>query len=210
MASASRQIRLLCADDHALVREGISALVSTQTDMVVVAEACDAYEAVAQYKIFRPDVTLMDLQMPGKSGIDAISEIRQDFPNARIIVLTTYAGDDLVKRALLAGAQAYLLKGAVRADLLEIIRAVHKGQRHVDPDVASGLAIHLGDETLSLRELAVLKLIAAGRSNKLIAAELSISEETVKGHVKNILAKLRASDRTHAVTEGLKRGMIEL
>ena len=210
MTSESQPIRILCADDHPLVREGILALVSTQPDMVVVGEASDGREAVAKYRALRPDVTLMDLQMPGRSGLEAVSEIRGEFPAARILVLTTYAGDDLVKRAMLAGAQAYLLKGSVRKELLDIIRAVHRGQRYVDPQVATGLAKHVGDDTLSARELSVLKLIAAGYSNKVIASELSITEETVKGYVKNILSKLHARDRTHAVTTGLKRGIIEL
>ena len=210
MTTASNQIRLLCVDDHPLVREGISALVSNQTDMVIAGEACDGIEAVEKFRLLRPDVTLMDMQMPGMSGVDAIGQIRGDFPQARIIVLTTYGGDDLAKRALLAGAQAYLLKSAVRMDLLETIRAVYRGQRRVNSEVATGLASHIGEETLSEREVTVLKLIATGNSNKMIAAELSIAEETVKGHVKNILSKLRANDRTHAVTVGLKRGMIEL
>jgi len=210
MHTDRQPIRILCVDDHPLVREGIQALVSAQPDMVVVGEASDGREAVEKYRALRPDVTLMDLQMPGQSGVDAVAEIRGEFPNARILVLTTYAGDDLVKRAMLAGAQAYLLKGTVRKELLDTIRAAHKGQKYVDPQVAAELATYVGEDRLSSRELSVLKLIAAGCSNKVIAAELSISEETVKGHVKNILSKLRAKDRTHAVTTGLKRGIIEL
>jgi DNA-binding NarL/FixJ family response regulator len=203
-------IRLLSADDHPLVREGIAALVATQPDIVLVAEACDGHEALQKFRLHRPDIALMDLQMPGLSGIDAIIAIRDEFPNARIIVLTTYGGDNLAKRALGAGAQAYILKSAVRKELLDTIRAVHKGQRRIHPEVADALASHVADETLSARELMVLKLIAAGNSNKLIAVQLSIAEETVKGHVKSILAKLRASDRTQAVTAGLKRGIIDL
>jgi len=203
-------IRILCVDDHPLVREGIAALVSGQPDMAVVGEASDGEDAIAKAKALRPDVTLMDLQMPGMSGIDAVNQIRGHLPGSRIIVLTTYAGDDLVKRAMLAGAQGYLLKSAVRTDLLDIIRAVHRGQKYIHPEAATGLAIHIGDDSLSVREISVLNLIAEGSSNKLIAAELSITEETVKAHVKNILSKLRARDRTHAVTIGLKRGIIEL
>ncbi|MGO7977109.1 response regulator [Rhizobium johnstonii] len=203
-------IRIVCIDDHPLVREGINALVSGQADMEVVAEASDGRDGVEKVRLHRPDIILMDLQMPGIGGVEAISEIRSEFPSSRIIVLTTYAGDDLVKRSMLAGAQAYLLKSSVRKDLLDVVRAVFRGQKYIHPDAATGLATHIGDDSLSARELAVLKLIAAGGSNKLIAAQLSITEETVKGHVKNILSKLRANDRTHAVTIGLKRGMIEL
>jgi DNA-binding NarL/FixJ family response regulator len=203
-------IRVLTVDDHPLVREGIAALVAAQPDIVLVAEACDGYEAVQKFRLHRPDITLMDLQMPGMSGIDAIIAIREDFPNARIIVLTTYGGDNLAKRALSAGAQAYILKSSVRKELLDTIREVHKGHRRIHPEVADDLATHVTDETLSARELTVLKLIAAGNSNKRIAAEMSIAEETVKGHVKSILAKLRANDRTHAVTLGLRRGIIDL
>ncbi|MDL2407767.1 response regulator transcription factor [Rhizobium calliandrae] len=210
MTPHSQPIRILCVDDHPLVREGIAALVSSQLDMAIIAEASDGYDAVEKTKALRPDVILMDLQMPGMGGIEAINEIRRHLPNGRVIVLTTYAGDDLVKRALLAGAQAYLLKSAVRKDLLDIIRAVHRGQKYIHPEAATGLATHLGDDSLSVREISVLKLIADGNSNKIIAVELSITEETVKGHVKNILGKLRATDRTQAVTIGLKRGIIEL
>lgn len=210
MTSCTPQIRVLCADDHPLLREGLVALLSGQLDIDLVGEACDGDDAVAKFRSLRPDVTLMDLHMPGLSGIDAICQIRSEFPCARIIVLTTYGGDDLVKRAMLAGAQAYLLKSTVRRELLDVIRAVHRGQRHVDADVATELANHIGEDALTLREIEVLKLIASGSSNKLIAAELSITEETVKGHVKKILSKLHARDRTHAVTTGLKRGIIEL
>lgn len=208
--TAPYQIRLLAADDHPLVREGIAALVANQPDIVLVAEATDGQDALDKFRTHRPDVTLMDIQMPGLSGIDAITAIRGEFPNARIIVLTTYGGDELARRALRAGAQAYILKSSVRKELLDTIRAVHGGQRKIQPEVASDLAMHLGDETLSARELMVLDLIAAGNSNKLIASRLGIAEETVKGHVKSILAKLRANDRTHAVTLGLKRGLIIL
>jgi len=203
-------IRVLAVDDHALLREGIAALVGSQADMELVAEAADGREAVEEFRKQRPDVTLMDLQMPEMNGIDAIGAIRAEFPEARIIVLTTYAGDVQVMRALKAGARAYLLKGLLRKELLETIRAVHAGQKRVPPEVSAELAEHATDDTLTAREIEVLGLISGGLANKEIAAQLSIKEETVKGHVKNILAKLDANDRTHAVTIGLKRGIIEL
>ena len=210
MKAEPAKIRLLAVDDHPLVREGIAALVAAQPDIVLVAEAADGRAALDMFRTHRPDVTLMDMQMPGLSGIDAIIAIRGDFPDARIIVLTTYEGDDLARRALRAGAQAYILKSSVRKDLLETIRAVHRGQKRVQPEVATNMASHLDDEALSTREIAVLELVAAGNSNRQIGTRLGIAEETVKGHVKSILAKLRANDRTHAVTIGLKRGLIVL
>jgi DNA-binding NarL/FixJ family response regulator len=203
-------IRVLSVDDHPLLREGIAALIANTTDMKLVAEAANGYEALEQFRVHRPDVTLMDLQMPGMSGIDAIIAIRSEYPAARIIVLTTYAGDVLAKRAIKAGAQAYLLKSHVRKDLLDTIRAVNVGQKKIDPKVAVELAGHTADNALTQRETEVLALIAGGNSNKLIADQLSISEETTKSHVKNITAKLGANDRTHAVTLGLQRGIIEL
>jgi DNA-binding NarL/FixJ family response regulator len=208
--SEPRPIRVLSVDDHPLLREGIAALVASQTDMELVAEAANGREAVDQFRKHRPDVTLMDLQMPEMNGIDAMGAIRAEFPEARIIVLTTYTGDVQVMRALKAGARAYLLKGLLRKELLETIRAVHAGQKRVPPEVAAEIAEHATDDALTSREIDVLRLIAGGNANKEIAAQLSITEETVKGHVKNILAKLSASDRTHAVTIGLKRGIIEL
>jgi DNA-binding NarL/FixJ family response regulator len=203
-------IRVLSVDDHPLLREGIAALIANQSDMKLVAEASNGQEAIETFRLHRPDVTLMDLQMPEMSGIDSIIAIRSEFPQARIIVLTTYAGDVLARRALKAGAQAYVLKGSVRKDLLDTIRSVHGGKKRINPEVATQLADHSADDALTSREIEVLSLIAAGHSNKIIADQLSISEETVKGHVKNILSKLSANDRTHAVTLGLKRGIFEL
>jgi DNA-binding NarL/FixJ family response regulator len=203
-------IRVLSVDDHPLIREGIAALIASRTDMKLVAEAGNGREALEQFRTHRPDVTLMDLQMPEMSGIDAIVAIRSEYTAARIIVLTTYSGDVLARRALKAGAQAYVLKSQVRKNLLDTIRAVYSGQKQIDPGVAVQLAGHTADEALTEREIEVLALIAAGKSNKRIADQLSITEETTKSHVKNIMAKLTASDRTHAVTLGLQRGIIEL
>jgi DNA-binding NarL/FixJ family response regulator len=203
-------IRILTVDDHALLRQGIAALVNGESDMKLVAEATDGQEAIDKFRLHRPDVTLMDLQMPTMNGIEAIIGIRSEFPNARIIVLTTYTGDVQVLRALKAGARGYLLKGHVRRELLDTIRAVHAGQKRIPPEVAAELAEHATDEGLTSREIDVLRLIAAGNANKEIAAQLSIAEDTVKSHVTNILAKLGANDRTHAVTLALKRGIIEL
>lgn len=209
-STAPESIRVMSVDDHALIREGIAALVANQKDINLVAEASNGLEAIEKFRAHQPDVTLMDVQMPKMSGIDTIIAIRSEFPDARIIVLTTYAGDELCRRALKAGAQAYILKGDVRKDLLDTIRSVRAGKKLIDPEVAAELAGHAMDDALTPREIKVLSLIAAGNSNKLIADELSISEETVKGHVKNIFSKLGAHDRTHAVTLGLKRGIIDL
>ena len=203
-------IRILAVDDHALLRQGIAALVNGESDMKLVAEALDGREAIDTFRLHQPDVTLMDLQMPVLNGVEAIIGIRSEFPNARIIVLTTYTGDVQMLRALKAGARGYVLKGHVRRELLDTIRAVHAGQKRIPPEVAAELAEHATDEALSSREIAVLRLIAAGNANKDIAAQLSIAEDTVKSHVTNILAKLGANDRTPAVTIGLKRGIIEL
>jgi DNA-binding NarL/FixJ family response regulator len=204
------QIRVLSVDDHVLIREGIAALIANQKDMRLVAQASNGGEAIEQFRSHRPDVTLMDLQMPEMNGIDALIAIRSESPEARVIVLTTYAGDVLCKRAMQAGAQAYILKGNVRKDLLDTIRAVRAGKKLVHAEVAAELASHAADDALTEREIEVLSLIAAGNSNKLIADQLSISEDTVKGHVKRLLSKLGVNDRTHAVTVGLKRGIIEL
>jgi len=203
-------IRVLTADDHALLRKGIRALIGAESDMQLVAEASTGREAVEQYRAHRPDITLMDLQMPDMNGIEAIISIRDEFPDARIIVLSTYSGDVQVVRALKAGARSYLLKGNVNKELLATIRAVHAGHKQIPPEVASGLAEHTGEDDLSAREIDVLRLIAAGNANKEIAAQLNLAEDTVKRHVTNILSKLGANDRTHAVTIGLKRGIIEL
>jgi len=197
-------------DDHPLLREGIGSLIASQPDLTVVAEASDGRQAIEAYRSHLPDVTLMDLQMPAMDGVDAIISIRSEFPKARIIVLTTYAGDVLAQRALKAGAQAYLLKNDVRKDLMDTIRAVHSGQKRIHSEIASQLADHAGDDALTRREVEVLTLIAGGNSNKLIADKLSITDETVKGHISSILSKLGASGRTHAVTLALKRGIIQL
>jgi DNA-binding NarL/FixJ family response regulator len=210
MSADRSPIRILSVDDHPLLREGVAALLAGQADMILVAEASNGREAVEQFRIHRPDVTLMDLQMPEMSGVDAMIAICGEFPGARIIVLTTYAGDVQAYRALKAGARAYLLKGLLRKELLETIRLVHAGQKRIPPEIATELAEHATDDALSSREVEVLTLISGGNANKEIAARLSIAEETVKGHVKSILAKLGANDRTHAVTIGLKRGIINL
>ncbi len=203
-------IRVLAVDDHPVLRAGIAALIGCEEDMELVGEASNGREALELFRKYRPDVTLMDLQMPEMSGIDAIGAIRGEFPDARIIVLTTHPGDVQVSRALRAGARAYLMKGDLRKELLETIRAVHAGQKRLSPEVAVEIAQHSTDGTLTPREVVVLRLVAAGNSNKEIGAQLSLTEVTVKSHVKNVLAKLGANDRTHAVTIALKRGIIDL
>ena len=210
MSSGTEAIRVVVVDDHPLLRKGIAALVNAETDMKLVAEASTGVEAIRQFRQHRPDITLMDLQMPDMNGIDATTAIRQEFPDARIIVLTTYAGDIQVVRALKAGARAYLLKAEVNEELLETIRCVHAGHRRIPPEVAAEVAEYTAREALSEREVEVLRLVAAGNANKEIAARLSIGEDTVKRHMTNILGKLQANDRTHAVTIALKRGIIEL
>jgi DNA-binding NarL/FixJ family response regulator len=197
-------------DDHPVLREGIAALIKGQTDMRLVAEASNGQEALAQYRLHRPDVTLMDLQMPMMSGLETVIAIRDEFTDAHIIVLTTYGGDVQALRALKAGARGYVLKGHVHKALLDTIRAVHAGQKRISPELAAELAFHAGEEELTAREIAVLQLIGAGKANKEIAAQLCISDETVKSHVRNILEKLGANDRTHAVTIAVKRGIIGL
>ena len=203
-------IRVLSADDHPLLRGGIAALIGNQTDMEVVAEASDGREALEQFREHRPDITLMDLQMPRMNGIDAIGAIRAEFPEARIIILTTHAGDVQVSRALKAGARAYLLKASLRNELLETIRAVHAGQKRLSAEVAAEIAEHSADDALTPREVDVLRLVAKGNANKAIATRLSLTEETVKSHIRNILSKLQANDRTHAVAIAVKRGIVDL
>ena len=210
MSTEPRHIRVLCVDDHPIVRQGIAGLVGVQVDMALVAEAADGREAIRQFRAHRPDVTLMDLQMPEMSGLDAIIAIRGEAPDARIIVLTTYAGDVQVLRALKAGAHGYLLKNALHTERIDTIRAVHAGRKSLSPEASFQLAEHATDETLTPAEVRVLRLIAQGNANKEIAAQLSLSEETVKGQVRNILSKLGAKDRTHAAMLGFKRGIIEI
>jgi DNA-binding NarL/FixJ family response regulator len=209
MSSNAGPIRILSVDDHPLVRQGIAGLVAIQSDMTLVGEAANGREAIHQFRVHRPDVTLMDLQMPEMSGLDAIIAIRGEFAEARIVVLTTYAGDVQVLRALKAGARAYLLKNTLHKELVETIRAVLAGKKSLSPEVSFQLAEHATDDALTPAEVRVLRLIAEGNANKEIAARLSISEETVKGQVRNILSKLGANDRTHAAMIGVKRGIIE-
>jgi DNA-binding NarL/FixJ family response regulator len=204
----SNSIRILAVDDHPLFRGGIAALLATQTDMSLVAEASNGLEAVQRFREHRPDITLMDLQMPGMNGLDALAAIRGEFPEAKIIVLTTYTKDVQVLRAMKAGARAYLLKTLLDKQLLETIRAVHTGLKTLSPEASYELAEHSTDEALTPGEVQVLQLIAAGNANKEIAAQLAITEETVKGRVKNIFSKLSAKDRTHAAMIGVKRGII--
>ena len=205
-----RKIRVLTVDDHPLVRNGIAGLVGDQADMVLVGEASNGREAIQQFRTHKPDVTLMDLQMPELNGIDSIIAIRGEFPHARVIVLTTYTGDVQIVRALKAGAQGYLLKNLLHKELLDAIRTVHAGKRILTPELSVEVASHAVDDSLTPAEVSVLRLIANGNANKQIADQLSISEETVKSRVKNILSKLDANDRTHAVTIALKRGIIDV
>jgi DNA-binding NarL/FixJ family response regulator len=203
-------IRVLTVDDHPLLRDGIAALVGSEEDMELIGEASNGREGLDLFRKLRPDVTLMDLQMPEMNGIDAIGAIRGEFPEARIIVLTTHPGDVQVSRALKAGARAYLMKGELRKELLATIRAVHAGQKRLSTEVAAEIAEHATDSALTPREIDVLRLVAAGNANKEVGARLSLTEVTVKSHMKNILAKLGANDRTHAVTIAVKRGIIDL
>jgi len=209
MSANTNAIRILTVDDHRLFREGLAIVLATQPDMNLVAQAANGREALQQFRQHHPDITLMDLQMPEMNGLDAMIAIRNEFPDARIIVLTTYIGDVQVLRAMKDGARAYLLKSLLDKELLETIRAVHAGKKSLSPEASYELAEHATDETLTPGEVEVLRLIAAGNANKQIAAQLSITEETVKGRVKNILAKLDANDRTHAAMIGIKRGIIE-
>jgi DNA-binding NarL/FixJ family response regulator len=210
VSNGAAQIRILTVDDHALVRQGVAVLVGTQPDMTLVAEASNGREAIQQFRTHHPDITLMDLQMPEMNGLDAIIAIRGEFPNAKIIVLTTYKGDVQIFRALKAGAQGYLLKNTFHKELVETIRAVHAGKKALSPEASYEIAEHSMDDTLTPAEISVLRLIAAGNANKQIADQLSITEETVKGRVKNILSKLGAHDRTHAAMIGVKRGIIDV
>jgi len=209
MSTGGPRIRILAVDDHPIVRQGIARLVGIQPDMILVGEASNGREAMQQFRTQHPDVTLMDLQMPEMNGLDALIAIRNEFPDARIIMLTTYVGDAQILRALKAGAQGYLLKNTLHKELLDRIRAVHAGRKTISADASYELTEHATDEALTPAEVRVLRLIAAGNANKEIAEQLSISEETVKGQVRNILSKLGAKDRTHAAMIGLKRGIIE-
>ena len=208
--SGDSRIRILAVDDHPVVRQGIKGLVDVQPDMTVVADAANGRDAITQFRTHRPDVTLMDIQMPEMNGLDALIAIRSEFPDAKLIVLTTYEGDVHILRALKAGAQGYLLKNTLHSDLLQTIRAVHAGRRSLSPEVSFQVAQHATDQALTPAEVVVLRLIAEGNANKEIADQLSITEDTVKGRVKSILAKLDANDRTHAAIIGLRRGIIEL
>jgi DNA-binding NarL/FixJ family response regulator len=210
MSSDSDPIRILVVDDHQLIRVGIATLLLPEPDMKLVGEASNGWEAITKFRECDPDVTLMDLQMPEMNGFDAILAIRDEFRGARIIVLTTYTGDAQAQRAIKAGAQGYLLKNLLHKELLQTIRAVHAGRKALAVEVAAQVAEHTGEEGLTPKEIEVLRLIASGNANKAIAVRLSISEETVKSRVKSILDKLGANDRTHAVTIGFKRGIIEL
>ena len=203
-------IRILTVDDHPMLREGIAAVLANEQDMVVVGEAANGREAIEQFRAHRPDVTLMDVQMPEINGIDAIVKIRDEFPDARIIVLTTYTGDAQAARAFQAGASGYLLKNMVRKELIDTIRTVHSGKKRIPPEIAVEMAEHHSDDALTVREIEVLRGVAAGNANKRVAQLLNISEETVKAHMKSILSKLGANDRTHAVTIALRRGIIEI
>jgi len=208
--SAAGAIRILTVDDHPVLREGIAAVLASEQDMILVAEASNGREAVEQFRTHHPDVTLMDVQMPEVNGIDAIVKIREEFPDARIIVLTTYTGDAQAARAFKAGAFGYLLKNMVRKELIDTIRTVHAGKKRIPPDIAVEMAQHHSDDALTVREIEVLREVAAGNANKMVAQLLNISEETVKAHMRSILSKLAANDRTHAVTIAVKRGIIEI
>jgi DNA-binding NarL/FixJ family response regulator len=210
MSSEAVPIRILAVDDHPIVREGIAGLIAIQSDMVLAGEACDGREAIQQFRALRPDVTLMDLQMPEMNGLEALIAIRNEFPEAKVIMLTTYKSDTQIIRALKAGAQGYLLKNALHKELLATIRAAHAGKKTLSPEASLEIAEHVTDDALTPAEISVLRLIAAGNANKQIADELSTTEESVKSRVKSILSKLGANDRTHATTIALKRGIIEL
>lgn len=210
MSDVASPMRILVVDDHPVFREGVSALVNGESDMSIVAQASNGREAIQQFRTHQPDITLMDLQLPEMNGLDALSAIRGEFPEARIIVLTTYAGDMQVLRAIKAGARGYLLKDTLHKELVDTIRAVHAGKKYISTEASFELAEHASDDVLTPAEVRVLRLIAEGNANKEIAAQLSVSDDTVKSQVRNILSKLGAKDRTHAAMIGLKRGIIEL
>jgi DNA-binding NarL/FixJ family response regulator len=203
------RIRVLCVDDHSVVRDGIEFALQQQGDMEFVAGVTNGVEGIEAFRKFRPDVTLMDLQMPQMNGIDALAAIRTEFPQARIVVLTTYSGDIQASRALKNGAVGYLLKGMLRTELIDTIRSVHAGQRRIPPQIAAEIAEHFTADALSAREIEVLRIVAAGHSNKIVADRLFISQDTVKGHLKSVFAKLQANDRTHAVMIAMKRGFLD-
>ena len=207
--TSTKKIKVLSVDDHPLLREGIAAVLQGEEDISLIGEATNGQEAIESFRLHRPDVTLMDLQMPIMNGIDAITAIRQEFPSARFVILTTYQGDVQALRAFKAGASGYLLKNMLRKELLDTIRVVHSGRRRIPPEIAAELAEHVADDALTTREIEVLRRVGVGTSNKIIASELSISEATVKAHMKSILAKLGANDRTHAVTIAMKRGFLD-
>ncbi len=206
----AKPIRILSVEDHPVFRQGLAAIVSAERDMLLVGQASNAVDAVAEFRRHRPDITLMDVRLPGTDGTDALIAIRGEFPQARIIMLTTSDGDGDIQRAMRAGASGYILKSMHMDELLSVIRSVHAGRRHISPEVAARLAEHLGDENLTARELEVLSLIQDGSRNKQIADQLSISETTVNFHIKNLVDKLQANDRTHAVTIAVRRGLLQI
>jgi DNA-binding NarL/FixJ family response regulator len=210
VGSSPKHIRILSVEDHPIFREGLSTILESQPDMTLVAQASNAVEAMAEFRRHRPDITLMDLRLPGANGTDALIAIRGEFPQARIVMLTTSDGDAEIQAAMRAGASGYILKSMSKTEMLQIIRAVHSGGRHVPPEVAARLAEHLGEEDLTTRELEVLRLIRDGYRNKQIADQLRIAETTVNFHIKNLVDKLGANDRTHAVTIALRRGLMEI
>jgi DNA-binding NarL/FixJ family response regulator len=206
----AKPIRILSVEDHPVFRQGLAAIVSAERDMLLVGQASNAVDAVAEFRRHRPDITLMDVRLPGTDGTDALIAIRGEFPQARIIMLTTSDGDGDIRRAMRAGASGYILKSMHMDELLSVIRSVHAGRRHISPEVAARLSEHLGDDDLTARELDVLRLIRDGRRNKQIADQLAISENTVNFHIKNLVDKLQANDRTHAVTIALRRGLLQI